>query len=251
MLTKRQKSREKNVSLEETRRRNEASMRRKNALPSASVGGSTSAGDGGQQSPGSTGAMDSLLEKLRAAAPQARDQRDRRRRARLQNRHQVRVASGQAVPDHSEGGLESDSTGLPSPEKGRPSDGGVSAGEPTSESEDVADRAASMLEGLRGDGVEEGEVKVRRRRESVEDERRARRRRRGTSNNPGGANGIASEEGREKGVRDGDVIPEEDGELDDEQVKAPPVGDNPIVEAQTLPQITTIISPPSPAGESE
>src|SRR4051812_9376098 len=51
------------------------------------------------KSPASTGAMDDLLQKLRAAKPEARDQRDRRRRARLKDRHQVRVASGQKIPE--------------------------------------------------------------------------------------------------------------------------------------------------------
>ncbi|KAL2353202.1 cytokinesis protein [Cryomyces antarcticus] len=84
------KSREKNLVVEETQRRNEASMRRKqNDTPKANgVTPDASA------SPASSGAMDSLLEKLRAAAPDARDTRERRRRARLQDKHQVRVASG-------------------------------------------------------------------------------------------------------------------------------------------------------------
>jgi hypothetical protein len=47
----------------------------------------------------SNAAMDSLLDKLRAAAPQARDQRDCRRRARLQDRGLIYVASGQQIPD--------------------------------------------------------------------------------------------------------------------------------------------------------
>src|SRR5947209_13918637 len=86
------------MSMEETRRRNEASMARKRANQAFA---STPASSGAE-TPGSatsSGAMDSLLEKLRAAAPQARDQRDRRRRARLKEKHQVRVASGQKMPD--------------------------------------------------------------------------------------------------------------------------------------------------------
>ncbi|KAK5188063.1 hypothetical protein LTR16_008826, partial [Cryomyces antarcticus] len=68
------KSREKNLVVEETQRRNEASMRRKqNDTPKANgVTPDASA------SPASSGAMDSLLEKLRAAAPDARDTRERR-----------------------------------------------------------------------------------------------------------------------------------------------------------------------------
>ena len=97
-----QRSKEKNLAWEDTRRRNEASMARKRAnakaINPAAANSSLSPTDG-PLSPSSTGAMDSLLEKLRAAAPQARDQRDRRRRARLKDRHQVRVASGQTIPD--------------------------------------------------------------------------------------------------------------------------------------------------------
>lgn len=93
-ITEWKKSNVKNIQLEEQRRKNEASMKRKNALKAAQA-----ASDSSQASQSSTGAMDSLLEKLRAAAPQARDQRDRRRRARLKERHQVRVASGQKMPD--------------------------------------------------------------------------------------------------------------------------------------------------------
>lgn len=129
--------------------------------------------------------MDSLLEKLRAAAPQAKDQRDRRRRARLKERHQVRVASGQKPPEDAEdedGDEEADKpteedtsvdeNGLlspPNPEEGE--EGQVSEGE------DVADRAASMLLGLRSNSDANGE-RQRRRRESADEERRNRRMRR-------------------------------------------------------------------------
>lgn len=87
------KSRQKNMEWEEQRRKNEAALKRKNALLAAQ------AQEAGSTSSTNTGAMDSLLEKLRAAAPQARDQRDRRRRARLKDRHQQRVASGQKMPE--------------------------------------------------------------------------------------------------------------------------------------------------------
>lgn len=138
--------------------------------------------------------MDSLLEKLRAAAPQARDQRDRRRRARLKERHQVRVTSGQQVPELPDPGEDKENTGenegadasnnesdLLSPET-QGDDGASPSGQETqvSESEDVADRAANMLQGLRGDGEGGGE-RARRRRESADDERRNRRMRRRTA----------------------------------------------------------------------
>lgn len=131
--------------------------------------------------------MDSLLEKLRAAAPQAKDQRDRRRRARLKERHQVRVTSGQKVPDFTEGeegkddadkpadgDAKVDENGLLSPPI--PEEGDEGAKE-ASEGEDVADRAASMLLGLRSNSDANGE-RQRRRRESADEERRNRRMRR-------------------------------------------------------------------------
>ncbi|KAK4453626.1 cytokinesis protein sepA [Podospora aff. communis PSN243] len=193
------KSREKNIQLEETRKRNEASMKRKNAqLKVASA-------EGQPASPTSAGAMDSLLEKLRAAAPQTRDQRDRRRRARLKDRHQVRIASGQKIPDlneipEMEAGLQSaKSTGsgrtdeegnLLSPDMLSPMK------ESRAEEDDVATRAAALLQGMRGDGADDPEDAEKReslrrsRRQTADEERKMRRRRRekaqsGTSNGDG------------------------------------------------------------------
>jgi cytokinesis protein len=132
-------------------------------------------------SPTSSGAMDSLLEKLRAAAPQAKDQRDRRRRARLKERHQVRVASGQRMPsllgaeaDDGEGVSmisAADATDHLAPQEDAKSNGAESV----SEGEDIADRAANLLQGLRSNNTDTDEERNRRRRESAEDERRARR----------------------------------------------------------------------------
>ena len=137
--------------------------------------------------------MDSLLEKLRAAAPQARDTRDRRRRARLKDRHQIRIASGQSMPDLSEvsnSGTENEEPdkALLSPALAANGDAPSGKMEPISEGEDVAERAASMLQGLRGNpdgdpdagrpGSRDGSLRVRRRRESANDERQNRRSRR-------------------------------------------------------------------------
>lgn len=132
-------------------------------------------------SPTSSGAMDSLLEKLRAAAPQAKDQRDRRRRARLKERHQVRVASGQRMPslmgaeaDDGEGASmisTADAADHLTPQEDAKSNGAESV----SEGEDIADRAANLLQGLRSNNTDTDEERTRRRRESAEDERRARR----------------------------------------------------------------------------
>ncbi len=188
-ITEWKKSREKNVQLEETRKRNEASMKRKHAqLKINAVAGVESS----QTSPSSTGAMDSLLEKLRAAAPQTRDQRDRRRRARLKDRHQVRIASGQKIPDLNEipeveAGLQSaKGTGPgsgPAGEEGKLLSPDLASPREAGEEDDVAQRAAMLLQGMRGDGTEEGDEEKREslrkaRRQTAEDERRVRRKRR-------------------------------------------------------------------------
>lgn len=149
-------------------------------------------------SPAASGAMDDLLAKLRAAKPETRDQRDRRRRARLKDRYQTRVASGQKMqdmaslvksPDNIEASLLSPTSEVSSEAMDEASDGDVAP--ENLKDEDVADRAASLLEGLRGEtGAEDDEdgdkislprddsIRIRRRRESAQDERAARRRRR-------------------------------------------------------------------------
>lgn len=176
------KSREKNVQLEETRRRNEASMKRKHAQQ-LKVNNLNLALEGGPQSPANTGAMDSLLEKLRAAAPQARDQRDRRRRARLKDRHQVRIASGQKIPDLNEipeveAGLRSDGTSAADPtDQLSPGLSSPGAGDGPGE-DSLASRAEMLLRDMRGgDGADDGEERRDSLRRNAAEERRARRRR--------------------------------------------------------------------------
>ena len=175
--------------------------RKRAANPSASMQAPDS-----PTSPGN-GAMDSLLEKLRAAGQPNRDQRDRRRRARLKEKHQMRIASGERMLDigdltkDAEGTGDTDSPDLLSPitalapvpevsetkaerlsrsDRAESTDRGAPA--LASEGEDVADRAAQLLQGLRNntssDGPGAGSIRVRRRREGNEEERRARRRRR-------------------------------------------------------------------------
>lgn len=164
--------------MEENRRRIETSLARKRVNPTIANGGGTDS----PVSPTSSGAMDSLLEKLRAAAPQAKDQRDRRRRARLKERHQVRVASGQRMPsvvgeiDDGEGAsmistVDAGGDHLAPQEDAKSTNGAESV----SEGEDIADRAANLLQGLRSNNADTDEERTRRRRESAEDERRARR----------------------------------------------------------------------------
>lgn len=187
------KSREKNVSMEETRRRNEVSMARKRANQAFA---STPASSGAETpgSPTSSGAMDSLLEKLRAAAPQARDQRDRRRRARLKEKHQVRVASGQKLPDLPlKENIDSDRDLLSTDDILEEGSETTSGRADVSESEDVADRAATLLQGLRSESAapdnDDGELRVRRRRENADEERRNRRMRRRTAQQSSSADG--------------------------------------------------------------
>lgn len=208
------KSREKNVTFEEQRRRNEESMRRKNAALNIRA---DRLADAGPVSPSSTGAMDSLLEKLRAAAPLTRETRDRRKRARLKDRHQVRVASGQKIPEINE--IPELDTGLLSAKSvdshvtdettGTGSVGGnvlspTSVTSPQEGEDDVAQRAAMLLQGMRdgeeGEGDEERrEMLLQARRKTAQDERNSRRRRREKTSSsqppPQQANGTADGEG--------------------------------------------------------
>ncbi|KAJ0117075.1 Cytokinesis protein sepA [Diaporthe amygdali] len=213
------KSRDKNVTFEEQRRRNEESMRRKNAALNIR---SDRLADAGPVSPSSAGAMDSLLEKLRAAAPQTRDQRDRRRRARLKDRHQVRVASGQKIPEINE--IPEVEQGLMSAKSvdshasdetaGTGSVGGnllspTSVTSPQEGEDDVAQRAAMLLQGMRdgdeGEGDEDRREMLRQaRRKTAQDERNSRRRRREKTTSaqppPKQANGTAEDEAEGNGA---------------------------------------------------
>ncbi|KAK6849947.1 cytokinesis protein [Apiospora arundinis] len=181
------KSREKNIQVEEQRRRNEASMKRKHAHQLKINAVAEAAGHQSPASPASAGAMDSLLEKLRAAAPQARDQRDRRRRARLRDRHQVRVASGQKIPDPNENpdienGLRSDGTSVADTNGEGPMSPALLSPSVASEGgeDSLASRAEMLLRDMRGgDGAEDGEGEPRDSsiRRSAAEERRSRRRR--------------------------------------------------------------------------
>jgi cytokinesis protein len=228
-VTEWKKSHNKNVQLEEQRRKNEASMKRKNAaLKAAQL-----ASESNPASPTSTGAMDSLLEKLRAAAPQARDTRDRRRRARLKDRHQVRIASGQKIPDLAQlGGAPDPSARPPLQSPGSETSGPAGAGDetpksdllsptaanqpadssaaPAGEEDDVAQRAALLLQGMRsgadgGDDPADAEKREnlrRSRRQTADEERRMRRRRRELAQSSV-SNGDGASLSREGSVIDG------------------------------------------------
>ena len=173
--------------------------------------------------------MDSLLEKLRAAAPQAKDQRDRRRRARLKERHNVRVTSGSKPPPDSgeagegEEGAENTATGENNDENGLLSPPATadedSKEAQVSEGEDVADRAASLLLGLRSNSDAGGGERQRRRRESADEERRNRRMRRrnpatsGSKDSADGSSGLptvqepASPEQTDSAIADDQQLP--------------------------------------------
>jgi cytokinesis protein len=170
----------------------------------------------GPKSPASTGAMDDLLQKLRAAKPEAKDQRDRRRRARLKDKHQVRVASGQKIPElgvnmEDEEGSVDGGKGILSPtsEGGESVESAAITSPTDATGSDVADRAAAMLEGLQGGPSalnKDGSLNVRRRRENADNERERRRRRRQQAST---ASSARSEDGA---LMSPTTIAEEDGE---------------------------------------
>ncbi|CAN9368499.1 unnamed protein product [Alternaria alternata] len=237
------KSKEKNTTLEEQHRRNEISMRRKQAQTANPLSPNALSSDSdAPKSPASTGAMDDLLQKLRAAKPEARDQRDRRRRARLKDRHQVRVASGQKIPeigvnmeDGGEGAEGEDGKSkLLSPasetaESEASSTVGPAAGAVGTAEADIADRAAAMLEGLQsGTGLnKDGSLSVRRRRESADTERQRRRNRRNQ------ATSAKSEDG---GILSPTAIPEEGDSIVDQEGE----------ESRDPTTPVTVVHPPSP-----
>jgi cytokinesis protein len=178
--------------------------------------------------------MDDLLQKLRAAKPEARDQRDRRRRARLKDKHQVRVASGQKIPEL---GINVDPEGG----EAEAGDEGKNITSPTSDvtdtdpaatpSEvDIADRAAAMLEGLQGGSSlnKDGSLSVRRRRESADTERQRRRNRRQQ------ASSAKTDDEGAGGVLSPTTIPEE--EAHGEEAEGEEMG-------------KVVISPPSPEAK--
>lgn len=254
------KSRDKNVTFEETRRRNEESMRRKNAALNIRA---DRLADAGPVSPSSAGAMDSLLEKLRAAAPQTRDQRERRRQARLRDRHKARVASGQKIPEINE--IPELDTGLLSAKSvdshatdettGTGSVGGnvlspTSVTSPQEGEDDVAQRAAMLLQGMRdgedGEGDEDRrEMLLQARRKTAQDERNSRRRRREKTSSsqppPKQANGTAEGEGE----GDGNAAEAESAQGDKDEAGSAAHSDEPAAAAEEEGDVPT----PKPEDE--
>lgn len=190
--------------------------------------------------------MDDLLKKLRDAKPEARDKREQRRRARLKDRHQVRVASGQKMPEigvnmEAEEEEESDAGRnmlSPTSEAGE-SVQSVSVTSPTEPSSggDVADRAAAMLEGLQGGSSvsKDGSLVIRRRRENADNERERRRRKRQQAST---ASSVRSDDA---GGLMSPTIPEEGGEA---MRRGSVVSGDGSEDGPTTP--ITIVSPPSP-----
>ena len=238
-------------------------MRRKQAQTPGPLSPSNLSTDSdAPKSPASTGAMDDLLQKLRAAKPEARDQRDRRRRARLKDKHQVRVASGQQIPElgvnmEDEGATElgdeeakekgilsptSDTTDAeplaPSILSPTSATAAAAAGDT-----DIADRAAAMLEGLQSGGAgglnKDGSLSVRRRRESADTERQRRRNRRNQ------ASSTRTEDG---GLMSPDPILEVEGE--EEGAGAGEAGSKDAAagagEVEAEAEVRTVVHPPSP-----
>jgi cytokinesis protein len=247
------------LALEETRRRNEVSMKRKQASQPA-LSASNPDASSGPPSPAGTGAMDDLLAKLRAAKPEARDQRDRRRRARLKDRYQDRVASGQKMPELDElvspRGDEGGDLLSPVRSDGGTSSAGSEGTQPNSaglsieEEEDVADRAEKLLMGLGGEGeddlipVPRESIRMsRRRKEGAEDERSKRRRRRQLALSASEASlenhthARDSADGMGGSIREEDDRPESRGGQDDDEEEG---GETPKANG------TIIVSPPSP-----
>lgn len=177
------KSREKNTTYEDNRRKLEASMARKRAAVNNTADRAASADGTSSPTNVQSGAMDNLLEKLKAAgAP--KDQRDRRRRARLKDRHNERVASGQQMPEIRVKENLEESRGI-TPISENEVETAEDTPTTTKEGDDVADRAASLLAGLRSKAPETAdEINVGRRRAGQE-ERQARRARRRTQQTKG------------------------------------------------------------------
>jgi cytokinesis protein len=220
-------------------------MKRKQA---ALASPTSSAGD----VPGSptAGAMDDLIAKLRAAKPEAKDQRDRRRRARLRDKHAVRVASGAKIPDLTDligqsGSGTDTANGMLSP-MSEVSQAGDSSNGPAEDSDaDIADRAANLLQDLDDDeskdpvsGTPRDSIRNSRRRETALEERAKRRQRRQQARSEISiASSARPGEGEDE---DGDRM-ETDGPPSPQKVRLPP-------SPEKNPPPITIVHPPSPDG---
>lgn len=157
----------------------------------------------------------------------------------------MRVASGQKIPEldvnmEGEEGQAGEKRGMLSP-KSEAGESEVSSNAITSPTDtgDVADRAAAMLEGLQGSSGlnKDGSLSVRRRRESADSEREQRRRRRQQARSS-----EKTEDGALLSPPPPSTIPEEDDDGDGNSERRGSVvsADNDV----TTP--VTIVHPPSP-----
>ncbi|PZC92079.1 FH2 multi-domain protein [Pyrenophora tritici-repentis] len=238
------KSKEKNTALEEQHRRNEISMRRKQAQNTTPLSPNALSDSDAPKSPASTGAMDDLLQKLRAAKPEARDQRDRRRRARLKDKHQVRVASGQKMPEI--GVNMGDGSGAEGAADGEDEQ----RNKLLSPMSETADSEASLQSGASLN--KDGSLSVRRRRESADTERQRRRNRRNQASSVKGdetagpmSPAIPEEGGGDAG--EGDSTMEGASMLDD--TAADEVGRDRVASGEPQTPVT-VVHPPSPEAKA-
>ncbi|KAI2484871.1 cytokinesis protein sepa [Pyrenophora tritici-repentis] len=238
------KSKEKNTALEEQHRRNEISMRRKQAQNTNPLSPNALSDSDAPKSPASTGAMDDLLQKLRAAKPEARDQRDRRRRARLKDKHQVRVASGQKMPEI--GVNMGDGSGAEGAADGEDEQ----RNKLLSPMSETADSEASLQSGASLN--KDGSLSVRRRRESADTERQRRRNRRNQASSVKGdetagpmSPAIPEEGGGDAG--EGDSTMEGASMLDD--TAADEVGRDRVASGEPQTPVT-VVHPPSPEAKA-
>jgi cytokinesis protein len=134
----------------------------------------------------STGAMDALLDKLRAAGPSSRDKRDARRRARLRQNGAVRAASITKEPE-TDGDGEKKEEETPTPaatsddveQAPMSPDITVTSADQPSEEDSLSKRTEEMLMRLRGDGAD-GTASAAGK-GSMRDKRKERRRRNGSN----------------------------------------------------------------------
>jgi len=176
ILTYLQTSHQKNMELEDEERRRE-----KRAQMTATAQARQAARDPlNSTNTQSTGAMDALLDKLRAAGPSSRDKREARRRARLRQNGAVRAASITKTPEI-DGEQKSDD---PATEQPASPDITVTSAEKfdrqNEEEDSLTNRTQEMLMRLRGDS-ETPSTSAAMGKGSLRDKRKERRRRNGSN----------------------------------------------------------------------
>jgi cytokinesis protein len=174
-----QTSHQKNMELEDDERRRE-----KRAQMAATAQARQAARDPlNSANTQSTGAMDALLDKLRAAGPSSRDKREARRRARLRQNGAVRAASITKTPEI-DGEQKSDDPAAGDGEQPASPDITVTSAEKfdrqNEEEDSLTNRTQEMLMRLRGDS-ETPSTSAAMGKGSLRDKRKERRRRNGSN----------------------------------------------------------------------